>query len=123
MGQHRGRRVASRLPGDALEGTRLLDLRPHWVQIIRGGDHGEQQHENADQEQTGTQAAATRRMSCAGWLVPPDPDRRQSQRQPEKVEQQFHVDAWNPKYIKNVARQTARACFPKNLASLFRVSQ
>lgn len=122
MGQHRGRR-ASRLPGDALEGTRLLDLRPHWVQIIRGGDHGEQQHENADQEQTRTQAAVTRRMSCPGWLVPPDPDRRQSQRQPEKVEQQFHVDAWNPNYINKVARETATSCFPQQRSESGRVSQ
>lgn len=92
--------MTARLLDRALERAGLFHLRSHRVQIIAGGDHGEQEDKNAHQKHTRTKAAVTAWLACVGGAVSPDPDGRKRQREPNKIEQQFHASTGNPNYTK-----------------------
>jgi len=94
-----GEGIARGLPDCSLGGAGLLHLLLHGVQVICGRDHREQEHEKTNQDQA--RLKPLRSAGATGFLrhTPPDPQGRQCQRQPEKIEQEFHVFACKLKTI------------------------
>ena len=77
------------LPDSALAGRRFLDLSPHRVEVIGGGDYGEEDDQHASQRQQALQRR--QRSTGAGTSgMAPEPVRGQRQEQPSEIEQQFH---------------------------------
>ncbi len=64
----------------------------HCVQVVGSRNHGEQQHQNATQEQEGTNPMQATSVGKANRFVAPHPDSGQGQGQPNDIEQQFHRD-------------------------------